>query len=414
MSEWLTEPLNQLAAFQKGRKVETSEHPRAGFEPYLGASAISGVIEEYGDARFGVMASNNDVLMLWDGERSGLVGKAQKGVISSTVSRLTPKGDVDGSFLYYALDAKFDWIQGRRTGTGVPHVPKDLGRILLISYPKDKNEQNDITEILSTLDDQIKRTETLIAKYQQIKAGLMQDLFTRGMTADGRLRPERKHAPNLYKESALGWIPKEWDTKLIQEIGKVKGGKRLPAGTPFASSPTPFPYLRVTDMVDGWIDDSALEYIDTFTEKLISSYKIFQNDIYVTIAGTLGQFGRIPVHLNGSQLTENAARIAEVNLAETNLDFLCSVLRSDFLNDQKFAAMGIGAGVPKLALYQIERLRVPYPKPSEQAAIQKPLTVIQNAIKENRSVLKKLRDKKKGLMQDLLTGRVRVKVTGGN
>lgn len=125
MSEWFAKSLNQLASFQKGRKVETSEYPCDGFAPYLGASAISGTIEEYADARFGVTAVAGDVLMLWDGERSGLVGKAQDGVISSTVARLSSRGEIEGNFLYYALDANFEWIQNRRTGTGVPHVPKD-------------------------------------------------------------------------------------------------------------------------------------------------------------------------------------------------------------------------------------------------------------------------------------------------
>ncbi len=72
-------------------------------------------------------------------------------------------------------------------------------------------QQRRIAEILSTLDETIEQTEALIAKYQQIKAGLMHDLFTRGVTPDGKLRPTRAEAPQLYKESPLGWIPKEWE-----------------------------------------------------------------------------------------------------------------------------------------------------------------------------------------------------------
>ena len=59
----------------------------------------------------------------------------------------------------------------------------------------------------------IANTEALIQKYQQIKAGLMHDLFTRGITSDGQLRPPREKAPELYKETAIGWIPKEWKAK---------------------------------------------------------------------------------------------------------------------------------------------------------------------------------------------------------
>ena len=76
-------------------------------------------------------------------------------------------------------------------------------------------QQRRIAEILSTVDEAIEQTEALIAKYQQIKAGLMHDLFTRGVTPDGHLRPTRTQAPHLYKESPLGWIPKEWEVVRI-------------------------------------------------------------------------------------------------------------------------------------------------------------------------------------------------------
>ena len=74
-------------------------------------------------------------------------------------------------------------------------------------------EQRKIARILSTVDDLIERTEALIAKYRAIKQGLMHDLLTRGVDASGRLRPPREEAPGLYRESAVGWVPREWETK---------------------------------------------------------------------------------------------------------------------------------------------------------------------------------------------------------
>src|SRR5205807_710318 len=82
------------------------------------------------------------------------------------------------------------------------------------------HEQHNIADILSTLDGTIEQTEALIAKYQQIKAGLMHDLFTRGLTADGRLRPTRTEAPHLYKQSPLGWIPEEWGFSTIAAVAE--------------------------------------------------------------------------------------------------------------------------------------------------------------------------------------------------
>jgi type I restriction enzyme S subunit len=265
------------------------------------------------------------------------------------------------------------------------------------------SHQRRIAEILGTVDAAIEATEALIAKQQQVKAGLMHDLFTRGLTPAGQLRPPRAEAPALYHETPLGWLPKEWTVARVKDFGVVKGGKRLPASTPFADGPTAFPYLRVTDLVDGWVDDSSLEYVDPLTERLISNYKIFRDDIYVTIAGTLGQFGRIPEHLSGAQLTENAARITEIDQSRVDLDYLSAVLRSDLMREQKFAAIGVGAGVPKLALYQIEKFCVPLPPKAEQLRIQSVLGAVTATLAAETARLAKLRDQKQGLMQALLT-----------
>ena len=87
-------------------------------------------------------------------------------------------------------------------------------------------EQDRIAEILSTLDDTIEQTEALIAKYQQIKAGLMQDLFTVASPLTAASVPLRTHAPHLYKESKLGWIPKEWETTSVgQCLNGIDAGK---------------------------------------------------------------------------------------------------------------------------------------------------------------------------------------------
>ena len=89
-------------------------------------------------------------------------------------------------------------------------------------------QQRKIARILTTLDNVIAQTEALIAKYQAIKQGLMHDLFTRGVDATGKLRPPQSEAPELYKQSELGWIPKEWEVVRLAEIAEVGRGKFTP------------------------------------------------------------------------------------------------------------------------------------------------------------------------------------------
>jgi type I restriction enzyme S subunit len=90
-------------------------------------------------------------------------------------------------------------------------------------------QQRKIAEILFTIDKTIEKTEALIHKYRQIKAGLMYDLFTRGLTADGKLRPPREQAPELYQETPIGWIPKEWDLRPLEYISTYQHGRPYPS-----------------------------------------------------------------------------------------------------------------------------------------------------------------------------------------
>lgn len=413
MSEWLAQSLGELAAFQKGRKVETSDHPQEGFAPYLGASAISGIIEEYGDTRTGVMTSAGDVLMLWDGERSGLVGKAQTGVISSTVARLSPKTEIDGIFLYYALDAKFEWIQGRRTGTGVPHVPKDLARILSISYPKEKNEQRRIAEILSTLDETIEQTESLITKMQQVKAGLMHDLFTRGVTPDGHLRPTREQAPDLYKESPLGWIPKEWETNPIAAIAEslVDG--------PFGSYLKSEHYVvepgvrvvRLQNIQEGYYDDRDPVYVSQRHADYLSRNAVNPGDVLIAALGDenypVGRSCCYPHDLPPAINKADCFRLRCLPDAALNAYVTHFLNTTSSRNQVKRFEQGVTRRRTNLG--NLRRVIVTLPAIDEQRRIIQRLTSISKQIETGELQVEKLRQQKQGLMHDLLTGRERVK-----
>jgi type I restriction enzyme S subunit len=411
MSEWLAQPLGSLATFQKGRKVETSEHPREGFAPYLGASAISGIIDEYGDTRLGVIAGPGDVLMLWDGERSGLVGKAQVGVISSTVARLSPKSDVEGEYLYYALSSKFEWIQGRRTGTGVPHVPKDLARILSVKYPKNRNEQRRIVEILSTLDEAIEKTEALIAKMQQVKAGLMHDLFTRGVTPDGHLRPSREQAPDLYKESALGWIPKEWEVATLPD--KARPGRPHLKTGPFGSSlkiehwvETGHPVITIGALGEGEFIQSDLLYVNEVTAQRLREYQLDVGDVVFSRVADVGRSAVILNDHRGWIMSSNLMRIS-LDQSKVYAAYLQSQLAHDMRVRAQIRSTVNSSGREVANSNVLNRLRFAWPQIEEQARILYRAEAFDDKRVAEVAHQNNLTKQKWGLMHDLLTGRVR-------
>ena len=414
MSDWISNSLNQLVAFQKGRKVETSLFQAQGFEPYLGAGALSGKNDGYASTFLAVTANKKDVLMLWDGERSGLVGHSLSGVVSSTVCKLTPNEIIDSELLYYLLLFNFGWVQNRRTGTGVPHVPKDIGRILKLDFPADINLQRKITRILSTLDQTIEKTEALIEKYQHIKAGLMHDLFTRGIGADGKLRPPHEQAPELYHETPIGCIPKEWDLATIDTI------KETLVDGPFGSNLKTEHYVsdpgvrvvRLQNIQSTKYNDEDKAFVSDKHANNLYRNKVIGNDIL--IAG-LGEerypVGRACLYPNDLPPAINKADCFRLRSIDGFMDngFLMYFLNASAARTQvrKYEQ---GVTRPRINLGNMKKLVVPLPEMDEQINIFEKLERLAAKIGLEIDKRNKLLLEKSGLMHDLLTSKVPVRV----
>lgn len=210
MSEWAEATIGELAESRKGMKVDAFDDEQPGSVPYLGAAAIdTGVATQFANPARAVLAEPSDVLMLWDGERSGLVGGNLAGVVASTVTRLRPRRTVDSGYLRHALQAKFDWIQARRTGTGVPHVPKDLATWLAVAHPLSGDEQRHIGNVLDRVDETIAASAAIIAKLKAIKLGLVIELLTgaRGPSSnESRVR------------TPIGSLPESWEVTSLSDV----------------------------------------------------------------------------------------------------------------------------------------------------------------------------------------------------
>jgi type I restriction enzyme S subunit len=161
-------------------------------------------------------------------------------------------------------------------------------------------------------------------------------------------------------------LPNGWCTTKIEAIANIKGGKRLPKGNVLLSTVTEHPYIRVTDFENGTIDVSNLKYLDSDTFEFIKNYTIGKNDLYISIAGTIGLVGEIPESLDGANLTENAAKICELTGVEKN--YLRHVLRSRLAKEQ-FEKKTTSSGQPKLALFRIKDCTFPLPPLNEQIRI---------------------------------------------
>jgi type I restriction enzyme S subunit len=156
----------------------------------------------------------------------------------------------------------------------------------------------------------------------------------------------------------------------IATIANVKGGKRLPKGETFAEGITPYPYIRVTDFQDFSVRIENLRYLKPETHQKIRRYTISKDDVYISIAGTIGLVGIIPERLDGANLTENAAKI--VFRSEYRGKIIPKYLAYFLVSPdgkKQIEERSKAAGQPKLALERIETIEIPEVDVSEQRRI---------------------------------------------
>lgn len=173
-------------------------------------------------------------------------------------------------------------------------------------------------------------------------------------------------------------IPDSWEWCRLSTLAKVLGGKRIPAGRKLTSQNTGYIYIRVSDMKDGTVDKSGLLYVPEDIFPSISKYIINKEDVFITVAGTIGRVGKIPPDLDGANLTENADRLV---FSEISQDWLIFALQSPFVQSQ-ILEVTTKVGQPKLAIARIEKLLIALPPFAEQLQISKQITAVYSIIKK--------------------------------
>ncbi len=168
--------------------------------------------------------------------------------------------------------------------------------------------------------------------------------------------------------SELYELPEGWEWKAIDKFAIIKSGKRVPKGKKLVENITPYPYIRVTDFSDnGTVDISNIRYITEDIYQQIKNYTITDNDIYISVAGTIGKTGIIPKELNGANLTENAVKIVFDN-DEYDKRFIYNFTNSITFMEQIGLATKTVA-MPKLAIKRLKEVKVPLPPLQEQKRI---------------------------------------------
>lgn len=153
----------------------------------------------------------------------------------------------------------------------------------------------------------------------------------------------------------------------------------MPAGTALTRQNSRHPYLRIVDFKDGGIDKSNLQFVPDEVFPQIARYVISDRDLYISIVGTIGLVGAVPKELDGANLTENAAKICEIDEKRVHGKYLGYFLRSE-AGQAAIQALTVGSTQPKLALFRIEQIEVPCPPLLEQQSIAALLAALDDRI----------------------------------
>ena len=181
-------------------------------------------------------------------------------------------------------------------------------------------------------------------------------------------------------------LPEGWAWCRVRDIAAVKGGKRLPKGMGFSPCRTAHAYIRVTDMKNHSINTDDLKYISEAVFLQIKNYTISKDDLYVTIAGTIGVTGEVPTELDGMNLTENAVKITNIQINKT---YLCLIIQSEFVQ-QQFQDKTHQVAMPKLALERILSTLIPVCTITTQSAMVSKFVEMDsliNQIREEKEIL---------------------------
>ena len=225
--------------------------------------------------------------------------------------------------------------------------------------------QNPDDEPASVLLDRIRAEKEELIKQGKIKRDKKESIIFKG--EDNSYYEMIGNKVNNLDNSNLFDLPDNWCWCRVRSIADVKGGKRLPKGCNFSDTSTNHAYIRVTDMKNHTVNTTNLRYISDEVYEQIKSYIISKNDLYITIAGTIGTVGEIPDELDNMNLTENAAKICNIKISKK---YLCYILSSQFVQVQ-FQEKTHQVAMPKLALERILTTIIPIPPYKEQLLIAK-------------------------------------------
>ena len=334
-------------------------------------------------------------IILSTGATIGEVGIAFKALTTKQgICGIVPKDDVSADYFYHLLVSKKRQLNTLSQGSTIKETrPPTIKRIQINLPPLP--EQKKIASILTSVDEVIENTQKQIDKLQDLKKATMNELLTKGI------------GHTEFKDSELGRIPKSWEVKSIEQLvsparpvtyGIVQAGKHIEGGVP---------YIRVSDMKSNKLHSKDMLRTSHEIASKFARSRVQEGDIVYALRGDIGKVLLVPKNLEGANLTQGTALISKSDNIETGFFIWCF---SGGAIQKQTKDLAKGSTFAEMTLGNLKGLKTVIPPYGEQVEISGILNSCEESINKKTLKLSQTQSLKKSLMQDLLTGKVRVQV----
>jgi len=319
--------------------------------------------------------------------------------INQDLKAFYPKDSLNWQYLLHWYLSRSEYIEGMGTGSTVKGIRLDDLNILPIDLPP-LPEQQKIAAILTSVDEVIEKTAAQIAKLKDLKTAMMQELLTRGVGVDGKPHTE-------FKDSPVGRIPKGWEVLQISSLcSHIVDCVNKTASV--VDYQTPYKMIRTTNVRHGRVDTENVRNVTQETYEAWTRRLLPENgDLIFTREAPVGECG-ILKDARGVFLGQRTM-MYRADETKTSSKFLMYSLMSEY-GKQQLEDFSGGSTVPHMRVPDCGKILIKTPLKEEQDVIVNSLNSIDISIEIKEAKLRKITNTKKALMQDLLTGKVRVKV----
>ncbi|HIF9273387.1 TPA: restriction endonuclease subunit S [Photobacterium damselae] len=409
---WVQSNLGTLVGIQSGNAFKSEDFVGYGI-PVIRISNIktsghvslgNSIYAQFSEKLERFKVGNGDILIAMSGATTGKVGRYKSNdyaYLNQRVGKFVNKNNNLVSMDYvHHITSKDSFIESvliDAVGGAQPNISNNQIESIQVLFPP-LPEQQKIAAILTSVDDVIEKTQAQINKLKDLKTGMMQELLTCGVGVDGKPHTE-------FKDSPVGRIPKGWDVDIIGNLFLVQLGKMLSKASKVSDSP--MPYLGNKNIQWGRFALDDIETMD-FTEKEKHKFSLKRGDLLMCEGGEVGRCAIWMDEITNCYYQKAIHRLRPIN------SMYDPVLLMEYMKFAKQSGLLVDyisqTSIAHLTKEKLVSIPVPVPTQVEQQEIVMILKAISKRINSAELKLSKNIQLKKALMQDLLTGKVRVNV----